>query len=413
MFIDEARIGAMIDHPNLVEHLELGQVGTELFLVMEYLEGENLAGVMRRLIKRGERLDYALAAYIAAEAGLGLHAAHVLTDDCGKPLHVVHRDVSPSNIFVTFRGEVKVLDFGIATAAQRLTQHTATGELKGKLSYMSPEQCRGETLDARSDIFSLGIVLYELSLVKRLFKRDNEPLTLNAVCAGSIPLPSSEDPRSPEATRGHLSTRARAGSPATLRDGEGAARRPGRGDDRAGPAERPEHGARARDAAAVSRPGCREVRAGHARPRGLQLGAIPASDVDEHIDVPGVTRGSSASRELTDAPTRVDRRHRTSWVVALVLLLALGAGGAWYAARRPRSRATELGRADDLSRAGDRETSTATAAPAAPAGVEISVESQPPGNVLVDGNPMGMSPLRSACTASTLASRSVGLATSR
>src|SRR5258705_2456606 len=131
----------------------------------------------------------------------------MLTDDQDKPLQIVHRDVSPSNVFVTYEGDVKVLDFGIATAAQRLTQQTATGQLKGKVAYMSPEQCRGETLDARSDIFSLGVVLYELSVLKRLFQRDNELLVLNAVCEDPIPPPSRECADYPTALE-HICVRA-------------------------------------------------------------------------------------------------------------------------------------------------------------------------------------------------------------
>jgi serine/threonine-protein kinase len=191
MFVDEARIGSLVHHPNVVEVYELGQVGTDLFLVMEYLAGESASGLMRRLTLRHERLPLALAAHVVAEACAGLHAAHELTDEAGTPLHLVHRDISPSNIFITYRGEVKVLDFGIATAAHRLTR-TATGQVKGKFSYMSPEQCRGEMLDLRSDIFSLGVVLYELTTQRRLFKRPNELMVLKAVTEMPIPRPSRE-----------------------------------------------------------------------------------------------------------------------------------------------------------------------------------------------------------------------------
>jgi eukaryotic-like serine/threonine-protein kinase len=197
MFLDEARIGSLVHHPNVVEVHELGQVGTELFMVMEYLAGENASGLLRRLVGRNERLAYGLAAHIVAEACKGLHAAHELTDEKGHRIELVHRDVSPQNIFLTYDGAVKVLDFGIATAAHRLSR-TATGELKGKFSYMSPEQCRGEALDLRSDVFSLGIVLYELSMQKRLFSRPNELLVLKAVCEDPITRPSREHADYPE-----------------------------------------------------------------------------------------------------------------------------------------------------------------------------------------------------------------------
>ncbi|MBZ0232427.1 MAG: serine/threonine protein kinase, partial [Deltaproteobacteria bacterium] len=191
MFVDEARIGSLIRHKNVVEVFELGQVGTDLFMVMELLEGENTASLIRRMVHRDERLAYGLAAHLVAEACEGLHAAHELRDEHGQRLNLVHRDVSPQNVFVTYDGAVKVLDFGIAAGSHRLA-HTATGQLKGKFSYMSPEQCRGEPLDLRSDVFSLGVVLYELTTQRRLFARTNELLVLKAVCEEPIARPSRE-----------------------------------------------------------------------------------------------------------------------------------------------------------------------------------------------------------------------------
>ena len=189
MFLDEARLAAQIRHPNVVSVSELGQEGDDLYLVMEYLEGENAAGLIRRSMVTGKNTDFALCAYIVAEACAGLHAAHELTDPDGNPLRLVHRDVSPQNIFVTYGGAVKVLDFGIAKAADRITQ-TEAGQLKGKFDYMSPEQCRGRALDRRSDVFALGIVLYELTTRKRLFKRSNKLAMLEAVCRDPIYPPS-------------------------------------------------------------------------------------------------------------------------------------------------------------------------------------------------------------------------------
>jgi serine/threonine-protein kinase len=136
-------------------------------------------------------MPFGLAAYIIAEVCDGLHAAHELTDERGNRLDLVHRDVSPQNIFVTYGGDVKLLDFGVATAQYRLTQ-TASGEVKGKYAYMSPEQCRGEPLDKRSDIFSVGTVLYELTTQRRLFKRANELQVMKAICDEPIPRPSAE-----------------------------------------------------------------------------------------------------------------------------------------------------------------------------------------------------------------------------
>lgn len=198
MFLDEARIVAGIRHPNVVQVHELGHEGTELFLVMEYLEGESVAGLSRRLRAKGEKLPYAIAAHIVAEAASGLHAAHDLTDPNGKPQNVVHRDVSPQNVFVGYGGAVKVLDFGVAIAADRMTR-TEAGTFKGKFEYSSPEQARGRPLDRRSDVFALGVLLYEVSTGTRLFKRSGQLDTLRAICEEPIVPPTSIVPDYPEA----------------------------------------------------------------------------------------------------------------------------------------------------------------------------------------------------------------------
>jgi serine/threonine-protein kinase len=198
MFLDEARIVAGIRHPNVVNVHELGHEEGELFLVMEYLEGESAAGLGRRLRVNSETLSHALSAYVVAEAAAGLHAAHELTDNEGNKQNVVHRDVSPQNVFVTYDGQVKVLDFGIATAADRITK-TEAGQFKGKFEYSSPEQCRGLPLDRRSDVFALGILLYELSTGTRLFKRAGQLDTLRAICEQPVIPPSESAHGYPEA----------------------------------------------------------------------------------------------------------------------------------------------------------------------------------------------------------------------
>ena len=192
MFVDEARIVAKIRHSNVVTVHELASHGDELFLVMEYLEGENAAAFMSRLADEGRQLPHAVAAHIVAEACAGLHAAHQLVDDDGNNRGLVHRDVTPHNLFVTRDGHIKIIDFGIAIAAGRKAK-TETGHLKGKFSYMSPEQCVGDSLDRRSDIFSLGVVLYELATGQRLFKRSTDLMTLRAICEEPIAAPSTVD----------------------------------------------------------------------------------------------------------------------------------------------------------------------------------------------------------------------------
>ncbi len=188
MFVDEARMVARIRHPNVVRVHELVEEEDELFLIMEYLEGETAAGVQRRSRAKGQDLDPGSATYIVAQACAGIHAAHEATDLEGRPHGLIHRDISPQNIFVTYGGQVKVIDFGIAKAADRVGR-ASLGGIKGKFSYMSPEQTRGEDLDRRSDVFSLGIVLYELSTGRRLFVRSNVNKTIAAICEDEISPP--------------------------------------------------------------------------------------------------------------------------------------------------------------------------------------------------------------------------------
>jgi len=196
MFLDEARIAAGVRHPNVVHVHELGREEDDLFLVMEYLEGEPVIGMLRRAASRGIRVDAMVCAHVIAETSAGLHAAHELKDPEGELREVVHRDVSPSNVFITYDGHVKILDFGIAKAADRMTK-TDAGQIKGKFAYMSPEQCRGEVLDRRSDVFGLGIVLYEMLTARRLFQRRTQAATIRAVLEHEIVPPSELAPNVP------------------------------------------------------------------------------------------------------------------------------------------------------------------------------------------------------------------------
>ncbi|MFO0722876.1 MAG: serine/threonine-protein kinase [Myxococcota bacterium] len=189
MFIDEASIMAQIHHPNVLEVFDFGREGGRYFLAMEYLSGRPLVRLMIDAYGKQSGLSAEVVAEIGAQAARGLDAAHGATGKSGQPLQVVHRDVSPQNLFVTYAGQAKVLDFGVARAAERLSQTTA-GQLKGKAAYMSPEQVQGQMVDRRSDVFSLGICLWEMSAGRRLFKRDNEWDTMTAVVSGPIVPPS-------------------------------------------------------------------------------------------------------------------------------------------------------------------------------------------------------------------------------
>ena len=186
MFLDEAVIAAQLNHPNIVQIYDLGQADENYFIAMEYLEGETLGHLARQGVEAGRPLPYHLIGGIIAQVCDGLAYAHSFEDDAGNPLNLVHRDISPHNIIVLFSGVVKVVDFGIAKAATKSHQ-TRVGTLKGKLAYMPPEQCMGQNVDARSDIFSLGVVLWELLTRRRLFKREVEPAMIRAILDEPIP----------------------------------------------------------------------------------------------------------------------------------------------------------------------------------------------------------------------------------
>lgn len=195
MFLDEARIAAQLKHENIVRIEDIGQFQGSYYITMEYVHGEDIRRIYNSAYKLQRSLPLSLSIRVVAEAAKGLSYAHKLTDFAGRPVGLVHRDVSPQNILVTYEGGVKIVDFGIAKAATKVSQ-TRAGVLKGKYSYMSPEQAVGEAIDHRTDIFALGIILYETTTGTRLFKRHNELATLQAIIKGEVTPPS-------EALRGY------------------------------------------------------------------------------------------------------------------------------------------------------------------------------------------------------------------
>ncbi len=190
MFHDEARIVANFNHPNIAQIIEIGIDGGRAFIAMEYVDGEDLRNLYNLQAKLGEPIPQVHAAHIAQSVAAGLHYAHERTDLDGNPLGVVHRDISPQNILISHDGHVKVIDFGVAKAANKMNE-TRVGVLKGKYAYMSPEQAMGDPIDGRTDVFALAITLYEITTGTRLFKRNNELETLHAVIECEITPPSN------------------------------------------------------------------------------------------------------------------------------------------------------------------------------------------------------------------------------
>ncbi len=187
-FIHEGRLGQRLRHPNLVETYEAGKVGETCYIALEWLRGSTCIELLRAAARAGVELPLGAAVRIVADAARGLHYAHTAADATGEPLGVVHRDVTPHNLFVCRGGATKVLDFGIAKAASQL-HHTQTGTIKGKFSYLAPEQIRGESIDRRVDVFALGIVLHELLTLKPLFRGDNDAETLQRILTLEVPHP--------------------------------------------------------------------------------------------------------------------------------------------------------------------------------------------------------------------------------
>ncbi|HEY0251236.1 MAG TPA: serine/threonine-protein kinase, partial [Kofleriaceae bacterium] len=198
MFLDEARLAAQLHHQNVVQVHDIGEEHGEYFFAMEYVHGEDLRKILGATSKAKQHLALGNVVSIICSAAAGLHYAHERRDSNKKKLEIVHRDVSPSNIIVGYDSSVKVLDFGIAKAAARTTSDTRTGTLKGKASYMSPEQCKGEqAIDRRSDVYALGVVAYELATTSRLFKADSDYLVMDAIVNGKVPLPRVKRPDLP------------------------------------------------------------------------------------------------------------------------------------------------------------------------------------------------------------------------
>jgi serine/threonine protein kinase len=209
MFVDEAKIALGLNHANIVQVFDFGQVHGSFYLAMELVEGLDLMGLMHTVRARGERMPVVIAAYIAHQAASGLAYAHQRRDDFGTPLGIVHRDISPHNIMLSLAGTVKILDFGIARTAARARSveggavirergdDSTDVTIQGKIAYMSPEQARGGPLDQRSDIYSLGVVLYELLSGELVFRHRDRLVALEQVRTRPLAVAADAPPRSP------------------------------------------------------------------------------------------------------------------------------------------------------------------------------------------------------------------------
>ncbi|HEY5923539.1 MAG TPA: serine/threonine-protein kinase [Kofleriaceae bacterium] len=189
MFLDEARLAASLNHQNVAQVFEVGEDAGIHYLAMEYVHGQDLRAVLAKAGSQGTRIPLELALTVVAGAAAGLNHAHERRGPDGQPLGIVHRDVSPSNLMIGYDGAVKLLDFGIAKATARSVE-TQSGIIKGKFAYMAPEQCRGRDVDRRSDVFSLGIILYEISTQHRCFRADSDFDTMHRIVTGDVVRPT-------------------------------------------------------------------------------------------------------------------------------------------------------------------------------------------------------------------------------
>ena len=189
MFLDEARLAASLHHQNVVQVHDIGEEGGEYFFAMEYIHGADLRSVLHRVVRSKQQVPLAIVVAIGSAVAAGLHYAHERKGADGKSLGIVHRDVSLSNILIGYDGSVRVVDFGIAKAAARSIE-TRSGTLKGKVAYMSPEQCMGKAIDRRSDVWGIGVVLYELATASRLFTGDTDYVIMNTIVSGNILSPT-------------------------------------------------------------------------------------------------------------------------------------------------------------------------------------------------------------------------------
>ncbi|MDB4943051.1 MAG: Protein kinase, partial [Labilithrix sp.] len=327
MFMDEARLTMRLNHPNVVQTYEVGFDDGGFFLAMEYLEGQPLHRVVAAMQAHDQHLSHAHVARLVSDVLAGLSYAHDFVDYDGTPLHIVHRDVSPHNVFVTYEGQVKVVDFGIAKATMNEV-HTQTGDVKGKLAYMAPEQAVAGEVDPRADLFSVGVMLWEILARRRLFGGQSSGELLDQLLTMDIPPLSVIVPDVHpvlEAVVLRALARERDDRFSTAREMRealesyiGIAGQPVRASDLGGLVSRLFSGARSQAAARIRA----QMQPGALRPRDLG-GSVPGLPVlgqappPNHYGPAGDTAGPSV---ITAAPVLLGRRAEWRTVVSLIAL---------------------------------------------------------------------------------------------
>jgi hypothetical protein len=384
-------------------------------MVMEYLEGETALNLLRRAKRNKEAIHPVIAGHIVAKAAAGLHAAHELRDEKGELVRLVHRDVSPHNIFVTYGGAVKVLDFGIAKHDERDTA-TEAGQLKGKFPYMSPEQCLGKEVDRRSDIFSLGIVLFELITGKRLFARETTLMTMQAIVNGEVLSPTDITPDCPP-NLAAVCLRALQRDPqqryqtaADMRRDIMNALRTVQFDDIPEEALAAQMHFLFRDRVHEKQKMLERVGAGS------QITNVPQADIDNSVSLPGVDGDRKRVDNSTPFSVESESRATGTWgrgfplIVAAAILLGVGVGlgvafGGGVSSEDSTAAAANDGDEDETATpttdppAGE-ETPVVEppepepAAPEEPTEVTLTISSTPTGaSVVIDGEERGTTPL--------------------
>jgi serine/threonine protein kinase len=342
MFLEEARLAARLNHPNVVHTHEVGEVDGTFFLAMEFLEGQSFSHIIEHLRSSGESMRPAVVARLVSDALAGLHYAHELSDYDGRPLRIVHRDISPQNLVVTYEGQVKVVDFGIAKATSSVIE-TEVGVMKGKVAYMAPEQAIGDVLDRRADIYAMGLVLWEAFTLRRITEGESASARLARLLGNEVPLVSSVvpgfDPRlDAVVTRAlHRDPEGRFQTAEEMRDAlEGWINQTG------AVVRQEEIGRRLREM-------FKEVRSEVGRRVQAQMAEVgPASSSGPPQEVTAAPPAPLALPSPSLAPTQRERRgSRPRWLLgasrvalALVSLGALVVAGAWWS-RRSATRLAE------------------------------------------------------------------------